>query len=107
LETVRAGDLVFTLSNATGGLAQGRNTFQLEFRSASSGALVDVGTVELAASMAMPGMVMSSPVTVTPAGRAGVYNVTAELGMSGSWQMSLEWRGPTGGGSANFEGNVQ
>ena len=97
---------MITLSNPAGRLAQGRNAFQLEFRS-TAGALVDVGTVRLAASMTMPGMVMSSPVTVTPAGRAGVYDVTAELGMSGSWQMNLEWNGPAGSGSANFEGNVQ
>ena len=98
---------MITLSNPTGRLAQGRNTFQLEFRSASSNALVDVGTVELGASMTMPGMVMSSPVTVTPAGQAGVYDVTAELGMSGSWQMTLLWNGPAGTGAANVEGNVQ
>ena len=59
------------------------------------------------ANMTMPGMVMPGNVQVNPAGVAGRYTATAEFGMAGAWQMSIEWNGPAGQGSANFEGAVQ
>jgi hypothetical protein len=37
----------------------------------------------------------------------GRYEVTAEFGMAGAWQMALEWDGPAGRGSVSFEGAVQ
>ena len=107
LETVRTGDLVITLSNAEGALRQGSTRFRIEFRSAQTNALVDVGTVQIGATMTMPGMVMTSPTTIAPAGQAGEYDVTGEYGMAGSWQMTLEWNGPAGRGSASFDGDVQ
>jgi hypothetical protein len=94
------------LLSPTGTLRSGRNTFTIEFRS-PSGDLLDVGTVRLAANMPMPGMVMPGNVQVNPAGVAGRYTATAEFGMAGAWQMSIEWNGPAGQGSANFEGAVQ
>jgi hypothetical protein len=107
LETVRANDLVVTLSNSQGELHTGSNQFQIEFRSAATNELVDVGTVQLAGSMTMPGMVMTSPISIAPSGQPGVYDATADFGMAGSWQMTIEWNGPAGRGSAAFEGNVQ
>jgi Cu(I)/Ag(I) efflux system membrane protein CusA/SilA len=107
LETVRANDLVVTISNPQGGLRTGSNQFQIEFRSAATNELADVGTVQLAASMSMPGMVMTSPISIAPSGRPGVYDATGEFGMAGSWRMTIEWNGPAGRGSAAFEGNVQ
>jgi copper/silver efflux system protein len=107
LETVRADDLVITLSKADGALRQGSNTFRIEFRSARTNELVDVGTVMLGAAMTMPGMVMTSPIAISPAGQAGVYDATGEYSMAGSGQMTLEWDGPAGRGSASFDGEVQ
>jgi hypothetical protein len=107
LETVRADDLVITLSKADGALRQGTNAFRIEFRSARTNQLVDVGTVMLGAAMTMPGMVMTSPTAITPTGQAGVYDATGEYSMAGSWQMTLEWNGPAGRGSASFDGEVQ
>ncbi|HEY6361059.1 MAG TPA: CusA/CzcA family heavy metal efflux RND transporter, partial [Vicinamibacterales bacterium] len=107
LETVRTGDLVITLSKADGALRQGLNRFRIEFRSARTNELVDVGAVQLGAAMTMPGMVMTSPITIAPAGQPGVYDATGEYTMAGSWEMTLEWNGPAGRGSATFDGDVQ
>ncbi len=107
LETVRSGDLVITLSNPSGELRQGTSSFHLEFRSTETGELVDAGDVQLGAAMVMPGMSMSGGVTVTPIGQPGIYEATGNFGMAGTWQMTIEWNGPAGRGSAAFEGNVQ
>jgi YtkA-like len=96
-----------TLSNPEGQLRTGSNRFRIEFRSAATNEPVDVGTVQLAASMTMPGMLMNGPTTITPTGQPGVYDAAGDFGMSGSWQMTIEWNGPAGRGSAAFEGNVQ
>ena len=107
LDTVRSDDVVITLSKADGALRQGANNFRIEFRSAGTNELVNVGTVTLGATMTMPGMVMTSPITITPTGQPGVYDATGDYSMAGSWQMTLEWNGPAGRGSATFEGDVQ
>jgi copper/silver efflux system protein len=105
VQTVRSGDLQIAILSPTGTLHQGRNTFTIEFRSAR-GDLVDVSGVRASANMPMPGMVMSGGLQVqrTSAGR---YEATAEFGMAGAWHMSIEWDGPAGHGSINFEGAVQ
>jgi len=107
LETVRSGELVITLSNPAGELRQGGNRVAIEFRSTATHELVDVGAVKLAGSMTMPGMVMTSSIMITPTSRAGAYEATADFGMAGAWQMTLEWDGPAGRGSAAFQGNVR
>jgi len=107
VETVRSGDLVVTLSNPQGELRQGGNRVVIEFRSAATDERVDVGTVRLGASMAMPGMVMTSPITIAPTAQVGVYEATGQFAMAGSWQMTLEWDGPAGRGSTTFEGHVR
>jgi Cu(I)/Ag(I) efflux system membrane protein CusA/SilA len=107
VQTVRSGGLDVVLSSATGTLRQGRNSFAIEFRRAGTDTLIDVGTVRGSANMSMPGMVMSGGMQVSPTGTAGRYEATAEFGMAGTWQMSLEWNGPAGPGAVNFEGGVQ
>ncbi len=107
VHTVRSGDIEIQLRSATGALTQGRNSFTFEFRSADRGTLVDVGEVQASANMPMPGMVMSSGMQLRPAGVAGRYQGTAEFGMAGAWQMTVEWDGPAGRGSAAFEGVVR
>ena len=57
--------------------------------------------------MAMPGMVMPSGLEVSPTNVPGRYEATAEFGMAGAWQMAIEWSGPAGKGSVNFQGGVQ
>jgi Cu(I)/Ag(I) efflux system membrane protein CusA/SilA len=107
VQTVRAGDLDIVVLSPTGTLRQGRNSFTFEFRRTGTTTLVDVGTVHASANMSMPGMVMSGGVQVTPTGVPGRYAATAEFGMAGAWPMSIEWNGPAGQGSVNFQGGVQ
>jgi hypothetical protein len=57
--------------------------------------------------MSMPGMAMSGNLQVKPGGVPGRFEATAEFGMAGAWHMAMEWEGPEGRGSANFEGTVQ
>jgi hypothetical protein len=107
IQTVRAGDLDVVLLSTTGTLQQGRNVFVIEFRRAGTSSLVDVGTVRASANMPMPGMVMSGGLQVVATGVPGRYSASAEFGMAGAWQMAIEWDGPAGKGSVNFEGGVQ
>ena len=107
VQTVRAGDLDIVLISPTGTLRQGRNSFTIEFRRAGTSRLVDVGTVRATANMPMPGMVMSGGLQVSATGVPGRYAATAEFGMAGAWQMSVDWNGPGGQGSVNFQGGVQ
>jgi hypothetical protein len=107
VQTVHSGDLDIVLLARNGTLRQGRNSFTIEFRRTGSATLVDVGTVRASANMRMPGMVMSSGLQVTPTGVPGRYAATAEFGMAGAWPMSIEWDGPAGQGSVNFQGGVQ
>jgi hypothetical protein len=106
VQTVRAGDVEIVLRSTNAALRQGRNTFTIEFRR-PGGALVDVGTVRASANMPMPGMVMSGGLQVTSSGVPGRFLATAEFGMAGAWQMAIEWNGPAGQGSVNFQGSVQ
>ena len=106
VQTVRSGDLEIVLLTPTGTLRTGQNTITIEFRSLT-GDLVEVGTVRVAANMAMPGMVMPGNVQVQAAGVPGRYSMTAEFGMAGGWRFTIEWNGPAGQGSVSFEGAVQ
>lgn len=107
VQTVRSGDVEIILRSSDAALRQGRNTFTIEFRRLGTNELLDVGTVRASGNMTMPGMVMSSGLQVSPSGVPGRYVATAEFGMSGAWQMALEWNGPAGQGSVNFHGSVQ
>jgi Cu(I)/Ag(I) efflux system membrane protein CusA/SilA len=107
LQTVTAGELAITLSNPSGALRQGANNFRIEFRSARTNTPVNVGDVRLNAAMTMPGMAMTGTTSITPGDRPGVYEAKGDFAMSGSWDMTLEWNGPAGRGSAAFKGSVQ
>jgi Cu(I)/Ag(I) efflux system membrane protein CusA/SilA len=106
VQRLSAGNLEIALLSPTGTLRQGRNTFSFEFRT-KDGRLVDVGTVRASGNMPMPGMVMSSGLQVQRTPTAGQYDAAADFGMAGTWRMALEWDGPKGKGSINFEGAVQ
>jgi Cu(I)/Ag(I) efflux system membrane protein CusA/SilA len=107
IQTVPVGDLDVVLLSPSGTLRQGRNAFTIEFRQRGRNTLVDVDTVRASANMPMPGMVMSGGLQLAPTGVPGRYAATAEFGMAGAWQMAIEWDGPAGKGSVNFEGGVQ
>ena len=107
IQTVHAKDLDVVLLSDTGALRQGHNRFFVEFRRTGSPAPLDVGTVRASANMPMPGMVMSSGLRLQPTAVPGRYTATAEFGMAGMWQMSIEWDGPAGRGTASFQGGVQ
>ncbi len=107
VQTVHAGDLDIALLSPSGTLHPGRNSFTVEFRRSGTTTLVDVGHVRASANMPMPGMVMSSGLLLIPTGVPGRYAATAEFGMAGAWHMTVDWNGPTGQGSVNFQGGVQ
>jgi Cu(I)/Ag(I) efflux system membrane protein CusA/SilA len=106
VQQLNAGGVQLSLLSPTGTLHQGRNVFTIEFRSAD-GRLVDAGTVRASGNMAMPGMVMSSGLQVQRTDVVGRYRADAEFGMAGAWHMAIEWDGPAGKGSVDFEGAVQ
>jgi hypothetical protein len=107
VQLVRAGELDVVLLSSDGRLRQGRNTFLVEFRRTGTSTRADVGSVRATANMAMPGMVMSGGLRVAPTGTPGRYTATADFGMAGTWQMSIEWNGSAGKGAVSFEGGVQ
>jgi Cu(I)/Ag(I) efflux system membrane protein CusA/SilA len=107
VQTVESGDLTISIRTDGGVLRSGRSTFDVEFRSGSTGGLVDVRDVRLGAAMAMPGMVMPAGVEVTPGADAGRFIVSADFAMAGTWRLTLDWNGPAGPGSVVFTGEVQ
>ena len=101
-----SGAVDVVVLSPSGALAQGKSAFMLEFR-AADGALLDVGTVTVNATMAMAGMApMFGQSTVTPSDVKGRYDVTSDLGMAGTWRLSIEWNGPAGRGTASVPGTV-
>jgi hypothetical protein len=103
LQKVRSGDVDVMLLSETGTLAQGKNSFVLEFRS-PDGSLRDVGTVRATATMPMAGMApMFGTLDLRPSDAPGRYLVTGEFGMTGTWQIKVEWQG----GSATLSGAVR
>jgi hypothetical protein len=104
LQKVRSGDVDVVLLSETGTLAQGKNSFVLEFRSPADGTLRDVGTVRANATMPMAGMApMFGTLDLRPSGTPGRYLVNGEFGMTGTWQIKVEWQG----GSATLSGAVR
>jgi Cu(I)/Ag(I) efflux system membrane protein CusA/SilA len=106
LHRAQSGNLQVVVLSPAGALRLGRNTFTVEFRSAGGG-LVDVGTVSGSTNMTMPGMAMSGGLELKPTSVPGRYLATAEFGMAGAWPTVIQWDGPAGRGSVNFEGMVQ
>ncbi len=106
VQRVHAGALDVVLLSASGALKQGKDSFVLEFRGAD-GQLVDVGTVNMNATMAMAGMgPMLGESTVNPTSTKGRYEVASNLNMAGSWRFTVEWNGPAGQGSTSLAGTV-
>ena len=109
METERSGDLIVLLSTTDGVLRQGRDTFTIEFRSATTHQLVDVGTLHVNPTMVMPGMAMQATTALIEASPPGRYRLSADFGMAGIWKLNLEWSGTatTARGSLVVNGDVQ
>jgi len=107
LQRVRSGMLDVVLLSPTAGLQHGKDTFAIEFKSASGGTLVDVGNVKAAATMAMAGMPMLGGIDVKKTDVAGRYEAIAGLSMAGTWRLTFQWDGPAGQGSVSFSTAVQ
>jgi hypothetical protein len=108
IQTERTKDLAISLMSEKGELAMGQNRFTVAFRSATNNQPVDVGTVTVGSSMAMPGMApMTAPIELESAGAPGQYTAKGDFAMSGAWKFEVRWDGPAGKGSATFNTNVR
>jgi len=107
LQSVKSGALDVVLLSDHDAIRHGKDSFVIEFKSASNGNLVDVGTVRVTASMPMPGMPMFGSIDVQRTGVPGRYAATSEFSMAGTWRLMVEWDGPAGRGAVGFSGNVQ
>jgi hypothetical protein len=106
LQRVRLGDLEVVLLSNDGTLTHDKDSLTLEFRRGDD--LVDVGTVEAAATMPMAGLPeMQGSVFLERSDVPGRYNAETDLSMSGGWNLRVEWDGPTGKGSASFSATVE
>ena len=106
LQRVHSGDLDVVLLSSDGALTHGKDAFTLEFRRGDT--LVDVGTVKAGASMVMAGMApMLGSVFLERGDVPGRYMAQTDLGMSGGWQLKIEWDGPAGKGSASLQATAE
>jgi hypothetical protein len=95
------------LLSPTGAVRHGKDSFVVEFRSASDGALIDVGAVKAGATMPMGGTPMLGSIDIKKSDVPGRYEATSDLSMAGTWRINLEWNGPAGRGTLAFSGSVQ
>jgi len=107
IQRVTSGRTAVALIGPDGAITRGRSTFYVEFRSTDDGRLVDVGDVQLSATMTMPGMLMSAGVEVKRTSVAGRYEASGDFGMAGAWTMTVNWAGASGRGSAVLQGEVR
>jgi len=90
IQKQNAGDYVVTLLSESGQLKNGNNQFVIEVRNSSDNQLVDVGEIQSASTMPMPGMPnMIGETSVTKTATAGRYNATASFSMAGKWNATL------------------
>lgn len=106
VQRVNSGAVNVVLLSRDGNLHQ-KDPFTIEFRSASGGGLVDVGSVRASATMPMPGMPMFGSIEVRPEDAPGRYTAKGNLEMTGGWRIAIDWDGPAGRGAINFTGTVQ
>ena len=108
IQTQRTKDLIIVLLNEKGELAMGQNRFIIAFRSASNNQPIDVGTVTVGSSMAMPSMApMTAPIDLEATGKTGQYVAKGDFAMSGAFRFEVRWDGPAGRGTASFNTNVR
>ncbi len=101
-------DVVVTLKNDAGQWKEGKNSFVLEFTSATDQKPVDAGKVALNTSMSMPGMApMVAGAKLTPDKTPGRYLGTIDFPDKGARQVTVRWDGPAGKGSTKFSVSVR
>ncbi len=105
--TQKVNDLTVNLIHPKGQLQNAVNEIFIEFRDATSGELVDVGTVKFDLDMNMPGMVMHSGSTIKRTGTPGLYSANVKPDMAGDWMATLRYEGPRGSGSVSFSVDVK
>lgn len=102
IHTQKTKDAVITLKSETGQWKPGPNKFVLEFTT-PAGQPLDAGKVTLSTSMSMPGMgPMIAGATLTPDKAPGRYVGMVSFPDSGTRQVTVNWDGPGGKGSARF-----
>lgn len=102
IHTQKTTDTVITLKSETGQWKPGPNKFALEFTT-PAGQPLDAGKATLSASMTMPGMgPMIAGATLMPDKAPGRYLGTISFPDSGVRQVTVNWDGPGGKGSARF-----
>src|SRR5215510_13245556 len=103
IQTQKAKDMTITLLSESGQWTQGKNTFVLEFTSASTKQPLEVGKVTLSTSMPMPGMApMLAGAALSPDKGPGRYVGTISFPDRGARQVTVAWDGPAGKDSAQF-----
>jgi hypothetical protein len=105
VQRVKSGAVEIVLLSHDGVLHL-KDPFTIEFRSASGGNLMNVGSVHASATMPMPGMPMFGSIEIRPTNAPGRYTANGKLEMAGGWRIALEWDGPAGRGAVNFSGTV-
>ncbi len=108
IHTATAKDVVVTLLSESGQWMAGPNSFVIEFASAKTKQPLDVGKVTLNTSMAMRGMApMKKSAMVTPDRTPGRYVATISFPDVGAREVTVDWDGKAGQGSARFSVNVR
>jgi hypothetical protein len=104
--TQTVNDLSVTLSSLGGLLKSGDNDVLIEFRDPKN-QLVDVGDVNFAIDMNMPGMQMHEGATVQRSATPGQYRAKIKPDMAGDWMAKLSFNGPRGSRQTSFNLNVK
>ena len=88
----QVGSYTVTILSSTGTLKQGSSSYTLEFRKDADNQLADVGAVEVAPVMDMPGMApMMGSAEVKSTGTPGRYDVRGNLTMGGLWKLNVKF----------------
>jgi hypothetical protein len=107
LKRAKSGDIDVILLAKADALKQGKDEAVLEFRTGGDHHLVDVGTVKATAAMTMAGMAPMVGSVDAKKTEKGRYTLATDLGMAGTWRMTIEWDGPAGKGSVALPGTVR
>jgi hypothetical protein len=92
VHTQQAGEYTVTVLSETGSVKNGASEFVLEFRKTADNQPANVGSVEVAPVMDMPGMSPMMGSTTTTTGDAiGRYNVKYNLSMAGLWKFNVKF----------------
>ena len=79
------------ISSNSGTVKEGQGKFYIEFRGKNDDQLVDVGKIEIQATMPMPGMPMINDAEVTATNKPGRYSVKYDLSMIGTWTLHVKF----------------